>query len=568
MENNHNKMSKEELARQIARNMAMKSDEEVFVQNSVSVSGGDDVNETKPENTKKSDISGGGAAVKTAVKTQHKGEASPKAAVKKKKSAAKAVGIASCVIIVVAMAGTAAVYFNGMNKAKDRFLANTSINGIDVSGKTQKEAYDLVMENSVIPEKITLTRLDGSSITIPMDKIGYKDNIKVTVSQYYSQQNHYTWFKNLWSRTEYSFDSAFTYDDQLLKDEIKRKIIDSPGATEPKDAYIEKTDNGFVIVKEEKGDKIDKDKLSEVYDYVDSFLSKGVYSVDLSDLNVYQQPAVTEADLDEQLDKLNSLYDIQITYDFMYTTETLGGEEILDWITFENDNPAAGYTVDEDMAMAYVEKLAEKYDTYGKDRKFKSTSRGNITVKAGKGCYGWWIDQQKTCDQLVEIIEEGSSAEVEPIYYKNPDSAYEYVGNPEWRTADSDIGNTYIEIDLAKQHFWYYEKGKLKYECDIVSGMPTEERNTPEGVYKLWIKEKDKVLKGSLSTGETWNTPVTFWNNISTFGVGLHDATWHPYFGGDRYKNYGSHGCINMPYDAAKYVYENIDMGTPVVMYW
>ena len=363
-------------------------------------------------------------------------------------------------------------------------------------------------------------------------------------------------------------DSACTYDDQLLKDEIKRKIIDSPGATEPKDAYIEKTDNGFVIVKEEKGDKIDKDKLSEVYDYVDSFLSKGVYSVEISDLNVYQQPAVTEADLDEQLDKLNSLYDIQITYDFMYTTETLGGEEILDWITFENDNPAAGYTVDEDMAMAYVEKLAEKYDTYGKDRKFKSTSRGNITVKAGKGCYGWWIDQQKTCDQLVEIIEEGSSAEVEPIYYKNPDSAYEYVGNPEWRTADSDIGNTYIEIDLAKQHFWYYEKGKLKYECDIVSGMPTEERNTPEGVYKLWIKEKDKVLKGSLSTGETWNTPVTFWNNISTFGVGLHDATWHPYFGGDRYKNYGSHGCINMPYDAAKYVYENIDMGTPVVMYW
>ena len=98
--------------------------------------------------------------------------------------------------------------------------------------------------------------------------------------------------------------------------------------------------------------------------------------------------------------------------------------------------------------------------------------------------------------------------------------------------------------------------------------MPTEERNTPGGVYKLWIKEKDKVLKGSLPSGETWETPVTFWNNISTFGIGLHDATWHTSFGGTRYKQYGSHGCINMPYKAAEYVYKNIPIGTPVVMYW
>ena len=76
------------------------------------------------------------------------------------------------------------------------------------------------------------------------------------------------------------------------------------------------------------------------------------------------------------------------------------------------------------------------------------------------------------------------------------------------------------------------------------------------------------MLSGSTSAGETWSTPVTFWNNISTFGVGLHDATWHTSFGGSRYVNYGSHGCINMPYDAAKYVYDNIELNTPVIMYW
>lgn len=575
-----NKTSKEELARQIARNMAMKSGEEVFSADNISAEKSSVLNRPLSEDSRSSGFYENHLAVKTAERTPRKTEStsgktaapksgkSSKGKKKKKKSAVKAVGIASGCVLLAAVAVVTGLYFYGMNNAKGKFLENTYINGVDVSGKTQKEAYDLVVENSVIPDKITLTKLDGSEVTIPFSTIGYKDNVQVTVSQFFSQQNHYTWFKNKFKQTDYDFSSVFSYDKDKLKDAIRRKVIEAPGTSEPQDAYIKKTDDGFVIVDEVKGDKVDADKLDLLYDYVEGFVESGEYNVDLSKVNCYQDPEVLSEDLEDQLDKLNSLYDIEINYDFNYTTETLTGSEIIDWITFDKDDPTSGYTVDEDKAMEYVEKLAEKYDTYGKDRKFKSTSRGEITVPAGEGCYGWWIYQDKTCEQLIEIIEEGSSANIEPIYYKNPDSAYEYVCNPEWRTADSDIGSTYCEVDLKEQHFWYYKNGKLKYECDIVSGMPTAERNTPEGVYKVWYKEKDKVLKGSLSTGETWSTPVTYWNNISTFGIGLHDATWHPYFGGDRYKYAGSHGCINMPFDAAKYVYENIDLGTPVVMYW
>lgn len=557
--------SKEELARQIARNMAMKNDDDVF---------SSDIGFYADENRSQNAQQSGGTAVKTKKaasdtaeeNTSHK-KSTSKNKKKKKSSGAKKAGIAIAAILIIALGSGAGLYLHGMKGVQGKFLANTYINGIDVSGKTQKEAYDLVMQDSIIPEKITVTKLDGSEFTIPLSKIGYQDNIKVTIAQYYSQQNHYMWFKYMYTTTQYNFASSFTYDKSLLESELKRKITDSPGTSEPQDAYIEKTDDGFTIVKEVKGDKIDEDKIQQVIDYVEGNVDSGEYAVDISGLNCYQEPSVCSEDLQAEVEKLNSLYDMEINYDFTYTTETLKGSQIMDWITFDAD-PADGYTVDADKAMEYVDYMADKYDTYGKDRKFKSTSRGEITVKAGQGCYGWWIDKQKTCDQLVELIESGDSANIEPIYYVNPDSSYSYTCNPEWRTAETDIGNTYCEVDLAKQHFWYYKDGKLAYECDIVSGMPTEERNTPGGVYKVWYKEKDKVLRGSLSTGETWETPVTYWNNISTFGVGLHDATWHPYFGGDRYKLYGSHGCINMPLEAAKYVYEKIDLGTPVVMYW
>lgn len=475
---------------------------------------------------------------------------------------------ALAVVIAAAAAGGGIWYTHGKSKYDGVFLENTYINDTDVSRKTPEEAAAMVVQDSDMPDTITLTKPDGTEARISLKDIGLKDNIASSVKNYYSEQNHSGWFTAKTNPTEYNFKVKFEFDRDMLNKEINRKIVEGQETVEPQDAYIERTADGFEIVPEVVGTGIDEDKVDALYDYIDGFIDRGVYAINLSNCDCYKLPKVRSIDLKEQLAKLDSLYDVEFTFDFGYDEQTLSGSEVIDWITFENEDPTAGYTVDEDKAMAYVDDLADKFDTFGKDRQFKSTSRGMITVEQGEGDYGWWIDKKKTCALLVELIQDGISAKTEPYYYTNPDSQYTYTCDPSVRTADSDIGDTYCEVDLKKQHFWYYEDGKLEYECDIVSGKPTAERNTPGGVYKLWYKELNKVLSGSTSAGETWSTPVTYWNNISTFGVGLHDATWHSSFGGSRYVEYGSHGCINMPYAAAQYVYENIELNTPVVMYW
>ena len=51
-------------------------------------------------------------------------------------------------------------------------------------------------------------------------------------------------------------------------------------------------------------------------------------------------------------------------------------------------------------------------------------------------------------------------------------------------------------------------------------------------------------------------------------GIGLHDASWRKEFGGEIYKTNGSHGCINIPRDVMKEIYENFEVGTPVIMFY
>ena len=50
-------------------------------------------------------------------------------------------------------------------------------------------------------------------------------------------------------------------------------------------------------------------------------------------------------------------------------------------------------------------------------------------------------------------------------------------------------------------------------------------------------------------------------------GIGMHDATWRTTFGGDIYMENGSHGCVNLPETIAEVLFEQMSVGTPVVVF-
>ena len=202
----------------------------------------------------------------------------------------------------------------------------------------------------------------------------------------------------------------------------------------------------------------------------------------------------------------------------------------------------------------YVAQLAATYDTVGTEREFQTTS--GRTVYVSSSVYGWKIDQSAETAQLSKEIQSGTQTTREPVFSQ---TANAYGVN--------DLGNTYIEVDLSEQHMYYYQNG-----ADIfVSGnMSYADRQTHAGIFTLYYKKSPDVLRGTMKADGTYEyeSKVEYWMPFDG-GIGFHDASWQPYFGGNRFREGGgSHGCINLPADKAAELYNRIDESVPIVCFY
>lgn len=127
--------------------------------------------------------------------------------------------------------------------------------------------------------------------------------------------------------------------------------------------------------------------------------------------------------------------------------------------------------------------------------------------------------------------------------------------------------NTRIELDITEQRVLMYVNGECILDTPCVTGNVADGCSTPTGVYYLYYKERNAVLRGSNSDGSKYASPVDYWMPFNG-GIGFHDASWrNGVFGGEIYKTDGSHGCVNMPHEAAKILYENISTSIPILVY-
>ena len=280
---------------------------------------------------------------------------------------------------------------------------------------------------------------------------------------------------------------------------------------------------------------------------VQQAVSAGNTSVELTDEDYVKPEYTSESpEITQVMERINAYENAEINYQIKDYEEKLDKKQIREFLKVE------GFSVSviEEKIEAYVQALASKYNTYADVRSFK-TSSGD-TIEIGGGDYGWIVDKPAEFEQIKADLEAGKPVNREPLYSQRP-----------FVEGKDDIGTTYVEIDYTKQHMWYYEKGELVVESDIVTGNISRNNGSPDGVFKIVYKDSPAVLKG-----EDYESDVTYFMPFA-YNVGIHDASWrNGKFGGDIYKTSGSHGCINAPLEVAQKIFETIKVGTPVIAFY
>jgi len=458
-------------------------------------------------------------------------------------------------IIILSVIATAILLFGGFKYmeykeyCKVHFPKNTVINELNCSGMSMADAKAALTSKwnkneFIINEgKETLGVLKNINLTYAID-----DELLEILDKGYSHPLITTLFKQNKELTVSMKPAGFTDAFNQQVDELPIYEQEEPIAT--KDAYVNMENSKFEIVPEVYGNSIDKKVLKNT---IAKLISDNIWSLDYIEKDFYTQPKLKK-DSEEILERqkyCKTYLGHEITYTFGNNKLVISPTQMEEMISADEKGTVV---IDEDAVKDFVSQLADTYNTVGRVRAFPSTARG--TVYIGGGTYGYIIDESAEVSQLKKDLKGLKDVTREPNYSRKG-----------WSWENGDLGKTYVEVDLANQHLWYYVNGQCIVSCDIVSGCEATNHHTVRGIFPLAYKTKNVTLKGGNEKDNTdYESDVRYW--MPFYGdYGLHDADWRYSFGGKIYKKNGSHGCVNMPIPSAETLYYNINPGCPVIIF-
>lgn len=300
----------------------------------------------------------------------------------------------------------------------------------------------------------------------------------------------------------------------------------------------------FTITKEQSGMSVDTYEASQVIEPAMKKLEpSAVATAQIHEM----EPTVKSDDprLKAAATKANSYLKLSITY--VYAPEQVEAKsqavtknDIGGMISFDGAmNPYINMTA----VNNYAIKMNDKYCVRGK----YETPDG--VQMSGFGPVLQAVDTQALAADLKGCLEKGISGTRNAPYGKRSE-------NEKGQLTDCVI------VNLSAQHLYVYNKsGACVVSTPIVSGCVYNDTETITGVFSIYAKTRNVTL-----SGPGYSSPVKYWMPFSG-GYGLHDANWRSSFGGEIYLYDGSHGCVNIPPAVAGTVYDNVSIGTQVVIY-
>lgn len=251
---------------------------------------------------------------------------------------------------------------------------------------------------------------------------------------------------------------------------------------------------------------------------------------------------------DSTFKKILGYENVTIEYKVGNNSIYLKGDKILPMITARKSN---NYNIvfDNAMVRAFLSGMT-KYEYESSDKNNYAFWKNNDVIIAN-GNAKMSIDVDKEMNNLLKILSDG----------KSKDGVIPTLKKSEIPAKATNIGTKYVEIDISAQTMRLVDNFQTLLNTPVVTGNPNKGMATPPGIFKIFRKSRNVVLRGP-----GYASPVQYWMPFNG-SIGIHDSSWQPSYGGKRYLYAGSHGCINTPLKNVAALYNMVKVGTPVIVH-
>lgn len=439
--------------------------------------------------------------------------------------------------IILILCITGLVYLSGVLIFSKVTYYNTLIDNTRVNfdsksqiEKTQSEKFN--SETIMIKDDVV------ENYEISKTKLGVTFDASKLTNDIFENQNPFLWPIQIFQKKEYDSRKYLNVDEAVMKKQITNDLIKDvkrKKSINAKTKYDTKQQK-FIIVDDKQG--------TIISDKVYPSLKKVLLSWDKEfDVTKQYKPAnIRSADLADALEQLNKKVNRKIKVDFSGKEITIPKQDVAGFLLVDKENNVG---VNNTSINNYLLTLASE-NSYAKS----SGSKRIVTS----------FDVKSPYYQIENALLTNDEGEIKVS--AKPQTFYQQASQRSLPTS-----GTYIEVSISQQYMWLYNNGKLVLKTAVVTGNHSLGRDTPQGTYKIWNKERNKVLDGA-SVGYDYKVPVDYWMAVDYTGVGIHDIGWLNSKNAEQsrnvYKTNGSHGCINTPDDLMHIMYENTPIGTPV----
>lgn len=445
----------------------------------------------------------------------------------------KVIAIVVTVLISLFILFCAGYYF-----AQTHFLWGTTIDDISCSLLSIEDAIEKInLEKG--EEMVTFGFTNGQLYEVSLEQLGIRvDESQIT--QIFEQQH-----LNPKATREYDLNGFILVDTEKLREFLGQiPELQKENMIEPQNAYIIWNETEFLIHKEVLGNVIN---FEEAMELALVKIKNNEKVIDFSSITV-ETPEILEENLVEEVNQLNSVLNTTINFVLSDgTIVTLDSNIIKNWV-YQDDN--GKFVIDVEVGIPeFVEDLASNVNDANSYMQFVATNNDGLATVNVPIDVRAQLDKENQIAEIMSLLGNPKPIYMTPIYDRPLISL-----------------ESYIEIDIFRQHIWFYKDGVLIVDTPCVTGNVSDGHATPTGVFFLKNKNRNVYLEGFNNDGTRYSSFVKYWMRFNQ-GIGMHDASWRIYFGGSIYLTGGSHGCVNMPEEAAAITFENIDNTIPIIVY-